>query len=66
MFDIARGIRTARHKAGLTQEALAEASGVSTRAVRAWEQDARGMTLRSAIMLADALEITLDELILRD
>jgi transcriptional regulator with XRE-family HTH domain len=51
-----------RRRAGLTQEALARRADVGTDAVRNWEKGRRTPGLDMAVKLADALDITLDEL----
>ena len=51
-----------RRRAGLTQEGLARAAEVGTDAVRKWERGKRTPSFEMAIKLADALNVSLDEL----
>ena len=51
-----------RTREGLTQEGLARKADVTTGAVRNWEKGKRTPSFEMAIRLADALEVTLDEL----
>ncbi len=51
-----------RSRRGLTQEGLARKADVTTGAVRNWEKGKRTPSFEMAIRLADALEVTLDEL----
>lgn len=59
MGERLKRLRTAK---GFSQPQLAEAAGVSVSAVRNWEQDRRLPLLAIAIRVADALEVSLDEL----
>lgn len=56
-------LRELRLRAELTQEALARKADVGNDAVRNWEKGRRTPGLDMAVKLADALEITLDELV---
>ena len=51
-----------RSRRGLTQVGLARKADVTTAAVRNWEKGKRTPSFDMAIKLADALEVTLDEL----
>ncbi len=51
-----------RKAQGLSQEALAEKIGVSRQAVSKWETDEAFPDLQKAVMLSDALGISLDDL----
>ena len=56
-----------RKKMGLTQKALAEASGVPVRTIQAWED--RGVshaTVGNLVKVADALGCTLDDVVRGD
>src|SRR5947208_3319180 len=53
-------LRELRQKAGLTQEALASASGISISSVRNYEQDVREPYWDVVFKLADALGTTCD------
>lgn len=52
-----------RGQAGLTQAALAEASGLSLGAIRDYEQGKKEPSLRSAARLARALDVPLDSFV---
>lgn len=52
-----------RKKHGLSQDALAEALGVSRQSVSKWETDASVPDLDKLVKLSDLFEITLDELV---
>lgn len=60
---ISENILTARKHAGLTQEALAEAVGVSRQTIAKWEAGESTPDLAMAGALAKALEISLDDLV---
>src|SRR5262245_14017955 len=53
-------LKQLREQAGLTQTALAEASGRSLGAVRDYEQGNRSPTLRAAFQLAAALGVSVE------
>jgi transcriptional regulator with XRE-family HTH domain len=55
-------LKRLREEKGFTQETLAEAAGVPKFSLRNWEQDRRGMSLATAVRVADALGVSLDEL----
>ena len=55
-----------RKAAGLSQPQLAKLAKVPIGTLRGWEQDRRVPRLDTAIILADALRISLDELAGRD
>ncbi len=58
------GARTIREAAGISQEKLAETSGVSIRTIRRLESDCSYQpSMRSAIRIADALDTTVDDLV---
>ena len=54
-----RAIRAAR---GLSQRELAERAGVSSAALGTYERGTRAPSLANAILLADALGVTLDQI----
>ncbi len=60
---IGRCIRTAREKANLTQGALAELAGVSDETISRLERGTYLPTLATLRAFADALGMTLDELV---
>jgi transcriptional regulator with XRE-family HTH domain len=51
-----------RESARLSQAALAKRCGIPLRSYQQWEQGRRTPLLDAAVKLADALEITMDEL----
>ena len=54
---VAERLRAARAQAGLTQEALAEASSVGTEHIQRMERGAANPTLATLYALADALQV---------
>ena len=62
-MTIGESMRTARKKAGLTQKQLAEKSGIPQPSISRIENDEHYPGLFTAIDLADALGITVDEYI---
>ncbi len=62
-MSIADNILTTRTAAGLTQEQLAEAVGVSRQTVAKWESGETSPDLEHAAALAEALGTTLDALV---
>lgn len=57
-------ISLARRARGYSQEALAEQCGVSRQAVSRWEQEAAYPETEKLILLSQALDLSLDELLL--
>lgn len=55
-------IRNCRLRAGLTQKELAEKSGVTAHSICLWENDLFEPRISSLAMLAEALGVTLDEI----
>ena len=55
-------LKQLREQAGMSQAALAKASGVPLGTLRNWEQDLRSPMLLTAGLVARALRISLDEL----
>ena len=55
-------VKAARRRAGLTQEALAEAAAVSPETVSRIERGAFEPSLSTAIAISEALEISIDRL----
>lgn len=55
-------LQNLRKAAGLSQTDLAKLANVPIGTLRGWEQDRRVPRLDAAIIIADALNITLDEL----
>ena len=53
-------LKRLRNQAGLTQEGLAQASGLSVGAVREYEQNRRQPILSNAFALANALGVKVD------
>lgn len=60
---LAKNLRRSRRSKGLTQEALAEAIGVSAPAVKSWEKGKRAIGLVRLKLLADKLDVPLDSLL---
>lgn len=60
---IAGRLRRLRAAAGLTQEALAAKAGVSSKAVKQWEQGLRGPSAAQLEPLSHALGVSLIDLI---
>ena len=56
-------IKAARQKAGMTQAQLAEKLGIPYQSIGQWERDARNPKLDTLKRIADALNITVQELI---
>jgi transcriptional regulator with XRE-family HTH domain len=59
-MTFAEQLRQLRERAGLTQAALAVASGLSLGVIRDYEQEKKEPTLRSAVKLAAALGVGVD------
>lgn len=62
---VGQNIRAARERLDLTQEALADATGLNVSSVSRAERGAYDLRLSTILKLADALEVTAAEL-LRD
>lgn len=62
-MTVGESVKKAREAAGLTRTALADISGVASRTISSIERDERGPSVRTAEILADALEISIDELV---
>ena len=58
----AEQMRLIRQRHGMTQQALAEALGVSTSAVQKWERGQSEPNTRTLQMMADLFGVSLDEL----
>ena len=63
---ISMNIQSRRKVCGLTQEQLAERLGVSRQTVAKWESGETAPDLSNGAALADALDVSLDELIRYD
>jgi putative transcriptional regulator len=61
MPTFAERLKELREKAGLTQAALAQATGLSLGVVRDYEQGRKEPALRSAFKLAEALGVSVEE-----
>ena len=59
-------LKELRLRQNLSQARLAAAAGVSPRALQNWEYGTRTFDIESAVRLADALGISLDELVGRE
>lgn len=60
---IGRSLKTARQAAGFSQTKLAKAIGTSHSAISFWENGVNIPNVRDCWSIADALNITIDELI---
>ena len=60
---IGKNLQILRKQAGLTQEALAEQVGVARRTIVKWESGESAPDLEAAARLAEALNISLDNLV---
>lgn len=61
-MTIAENIRRLRESKGMTQEQLAEVMNVTHGAVSLWESGKRSMNVKTADQLAQALGVTLNDL----
>ncbi len=59
---VARNIRAARMQAGLSQEKLSEASGLSIRFISRAENQPQNLTIESLETIAEALGVTVADL----
>ena len=58
--------KIARIKAKMTQQDLADATGITKRTIKNYETGARNMTVPNLIKIADALNVTTDFLLGRE
>lgn len=63
MDDIGASIRSFRKAAGLTQPELAKKIGVSHAAISYWENGVNIPNVKDCWKLADALSVSIDELV---
>jgi putative transcriptional regulator len=63
MATMATRIRELRLACGLTQEQLAHRMGLTEKTLRNWERGTHAPRLEAVVTLADALDVTLDELV---
>ncbi len=61
-IEMAERFKRLREAAGLSQSQLARASGIPLKTLQTWEQGNRTPLLDAAVKVADALDITMDEL----
>ena len=54
-----------RRARGISQDEMAKLCGVSVITYRKWEQDPGSIKIDSAILIADKLQISLDDIILQ-
>lgn len=59
-------LRKKRREKGLKQEELGDKIGASQQAVSEWERNAKWPNLFTALIIADALDCSLDELVGRE
>ncbi len=64
--EMADRVKRLREAAGLSQPQLAEKAGISVWLLRRWEQTGRTPLFGTIIKVADALDVSLDELAGRD
>ena len=62
-MTLGQNIKMLREERGMTQQKLARKAGISQISITSWETDKYEPSLFSAILLADAFKITLDELV---
>lgn len=65
-LTIGKSIKKVRKSKKITQKALAEKTGYHVNIISRWETGLQIPNLRSAIDIADALGVTIDELIGRE
>ncbi len=65
-MTLSENLSELRTKAGLTQQAVADGSGMSLRAYQNYEWGLREPKINAAIALADFYDISLDELVCRE
>lgn len=65
-MDIGNKLRSARTASGMTQEAVAEKTGVSRQTVSNWENNKSYPDIVSVIKLSDLYSLSLDELLKED
>lgn len=66
LWDIRTGLKNARQMRGLSQGGLADLTGLQSSAISHFENGRRVPSVGNLVKLADALCVTLDELIERD
>jgi transcriptional regulator with XRE-family HTH domain len=59
-------LRTLRERAGLTQAGMADRAGVPFRSYQNWELGSREPRIQSLVSLAEALGVSVDELVRKD
>ena len=65
-MEFGQKLKEARQKAGLTQEAVAQAIGVSRQSLSNWENDRTYPDLGSVLRLSDLYGLSLDDLLRHD
>lgn len=63
MITMGKSIKKAREDRRLTRTELSNRSGVMSTTIRAWEQDITNPTIMNIWAVADALDMSIDELI---
>lgn len=63
MLTIGKSIKKAREDRSLSRTELSNKSGVMPTMIRAWEQDITNPTIMNIWAVADALDMSIDELI---
>ena len=62
-MDIGSKIKKARSKAGLTQEKVAEALGISRQTISNWENEKSYPDIISVLKMSDLYDVSLDYLL---
>lgn len=62
-LTLGQQIARARRAAGLTQDGLEEATGLPKNSISEWERDVREPRVGALLKIADAVGLTLDELV---
>ncbi len=66
MLKFGEALKYQRENAGLTQNGLAKAVGISQQNISRWEKEEKTPSIVFCVLLADFYGISLDELIGRD
>lgn len=61
-MTIGQAIKKARERKGYTAQKLAEEAGIGVSTIEFWESDRTSPNIVTLILVADVLDVTLDEL----